>query len=197
MSAAFASPLTTNALIPAVSGLVGVAIGGWATALNQGRERKTARIKQQLSEFYSPLIGIRSQIKAKSDVRLKVTSAAHEIWSGKFRGIDDPFMKKGISDHEGPAFEKLFDYNNNQILDEIIPLYRKMLDTFTEKMWLAEPSTIAEYSALVEFVELWNRFLDKSLPGELVDKIGHKEEHLAPFYADLEKHFAQLSKRLK
>jgi hypothetical protein len=116
-----------NTLIPAVSGLVGVAIGGWLTALNQNRERREAHIKSQLSELYSPLLVIRSQIKAKSELRLKLSSAAGASWPAKFAGIEDPVLKKQISERDGPAYDKLQDSNNRQLTEEIIPLYRKML----------------------------------------------------------------------
>jgi hypothetical protein len=87
------------------------------------------------------------------------------------------------------------DYNNRQLTEEIIPLYR--LDIFTDRMWLAEASTMRHYPALVEFVEVWNRFLDKSLPREVIDQIEHKEENLKPFYDDLQTHFTKLSQRLR
>jgi hypothetical protein len=186
-----------NALVPALSGLAGVGIGGWITSHNQKRERRETHIKDQLSEFYSPLLGIRSQIKAKSEVRLKVSNAAQALWPAKFAGIDDPMVKKQISDTDFPAYEKLLDYNNRQLTEEIIPLYRKMLEIFTDRMWLAEVSTVRHYPALVEFVEVWNRFLDKSLPREVIDQIEHKEENLKPFYDDLQKHFTELSQRLR
>jgi hypothetical protein len=142
-----------NTLIPAGSGLLGVLIGGWLTALNQKQERREAHFKSQLSEFYSPLLGIRSQIKAKSELRLKLSSVAGAAWPAKFAGI------------------------------------------FTDGMWLAEPSTIRHYAALVEFVEIWNRFLDQSLPREVLQQIEHKEETLQPLYADLEHNLSTLSKR--
>ena len=129
-----------NALVPALSGLAGVAIGGWITSLNQKRERIETHIKNQLSEFYSPLLGIHSQIKAKSEVRLKVSNAAQALWPAKFVGIDDPMIKKQISDTDFPAYEKLLDYNKRQLTEELIPLYRKMLEIFTDRMWLADVS---------------------------------------------------------
>ncbi len=113
------------------------------------------------------------------------------------RGHRRSTVKKQITDTDGPAYDKLQDYNNRQLTDEIIPLYRKMLAIFTDCMWLAEPSTQRHYAALVEYVEIWNRFLDQSLPREVLQQIEHKEEALKPFYADLEQHFTSLSKRLR
>lgn len=195
MAAIFNGTLV-NALVPAVSGLVGVAIGGWLTALSQKRERREAHIKSQLSEFYSPLVSIRSQIKAKSELRLKLSSAAGAAWPAKFAGIEDPMLKEQISERDSPAYDKLQDYNNRQMTEEIVPLYRKTLAIFTDSMWLAEPSTLGYYATLVEFVEIWNRFLDQSLPREVLQQIEHKEETLQPLYADLEHHLTRLSKRL-
>ena len=185
-----------DTLIPAASGLVGVAIGGWLTALNQKRERREAHIKNQLSALYSPLVGIRSQIKAKSEVRLRLTNLANASWHEKFAGIEDPARKKQIIGKDRPDYDKLQNYNNRQQVEEIVPLYRKMLAIFTDNMWLAEPSTRSHYAALVEFVETWNRLLAQSLPPELWNEIEHKEETLEPLYADLEHHLSELSKRL-
>ena len=32
--------------------------------------------------------------------------------------------------------QRLFDYNNKQLLEDIVPLYRKMRDHFSTNMWL-------------------------------------------------------------
>ncbi len=71
-----------------------------------------------------------------------------------------------------------------------------MLAIFTDSGWLAEPSTMGFYATFVEFVEIWNRFLDQSLPREVLQQIEHKEGTLQPLYADLEHHLTRLSKRL-
>ncbi len=77
-----------------------------------------------------------------------------------------------------------------------MPYYRKMLSTFTENYWLAEPETCKFYSELSEFVELWERFLAESIPGEVIKKLKHSEEKLQPFYSELEKQLYQLRKEL-
>jgi hypothetical protein len=96
-----------------------------------------------------------------------------------------------------PAFEKIIEDDNRKLEAEYIPLYRQMLDLFTSKMHLAEPSTRQHLGALVEFVELWERCLRGALPGEVVARIGPDEENLSAFYADLEANFTRLQEGLK
>ena len=43
-----------QAAITGAAGLLGVCVGGWITALNQRRERETARLHEQLMGFYAP-----------------------------------------------------------------------------------------------------------------------------------------------
>jgi hypothetical protein len=61
-------------------------------------------------------------------------------------------------------YRKIFEYDNRQLTVELIPLYRKMLDVFTEHYWLADSDTRAYYQEFLEFVEVWERFLAESLP---------------------------------
>lgn len=180
---------STSVIAPFI-GLLGVAVGGGITLFTQKISRKNDRLRDQLREFYSPLLGIHFQIKAKSEVRRKVTSIAHESWPNGEK-------KKQRDEEESAAYAKLFDYNNSQLINELVPLYRKMLDYFTEHMWLAEQSTIAHYPVLVEFVEIWNRFLGGSLPKEALNSIEHKESNIFPFYEDLKSNFARLKAELK
>jgi hypothetical protein len=64
-------------------------------------------------------------------------------------------------------------------------------------MWLAEPSTLEHYPALVEYVELWNRGLKQTLPTEVMFEVEHEEKKLYPFYADLDSQFKRLRGELK
>jgi len=67
-----------------------------------------------------------------------------------------------------------------------------MVAIFREKLWLAEPDTRAYLPALIEFVDLWDRWLAESVPGEVIEKLGHSEKHLHPFYEHLEKRHDEL-----
>jgi hypothetical protein len=51
--------LDSNALVSAGTGLLGVIVGGVITAYNQWRGRVNERHRDQLQNFYSPLLGLR------------------------------------------------------------------------------------------------------------------------------------------
>jgi hypothetical protein len=64
-------------------------------------------------------------------------------------------------------------------------------------MWLAEPSTLEHYTALVEYVEVWNRALEHTIPDDVVLELDHDEKKLHPFYADLSLQFKRLQELTK
>jgi hypothetical protein len=63
-------------LISAASGLGGVGIGGWIASHNQKQERRQRFLREQLTEFYAPLLGRRERLRAGAEIRLKVRDAA-------------------------------------------------------------------------------------------------------------------------
>jgi hypothetical protein len=186
-----------NAGIAAGAGLVGVSIGAWMTGRNQKAERKNARIKTQLQDFYSPILGMRSEIKAKSESRLQVTNVAGAAWAEEFAGVREPDAKKKIDEEMGPKYERVHNYNDVLLKEQIVPLYREMLKHFTKHTWLSEASTRSCYGELCAFVEIWNRALDDSLPGKVRAKLQHDETKVYPFYDDLQKNFDRLTAELK
>jgi hypothetical protein len=182
--------------ITAGAGLLGVLVGGWLTGKHQRQDRRNARRSQQCMEFYAPLRAMWAEIRAKTQVRLKVHEAAHTLWPEKFQGVVDPVLKMEIDNQEGPKYEKIFDYSDEQLKKEIVPLYRKMLEHFSSHMGLAEPSTLEHYPAFVEYVEIWNRFLRDSLPSGVANKLDHKETTLYPLYEDIQNNFNKLRAEL-
>jgi hypothetical protein len=183
-----------QSLITAAAGLLGVLSGGWIARRQQRWERKSARIREQLQGFYSPLLAMRAEIRTKSELRVKVNSVARGAWTGLFEGRTDPDVSREIRKENAPQFDKSGDYDNTQRREVIIPLYRKMLAHFGDKMWLAEPSTLVYYDTLSEYVEIWNRA--ESLPSKVIEGLGHDEKKLYPFYDDLQHNFERLSKEL-
>ncbi|MGC2272525.1 MAG: hypothetical protein WA539_11125 [Candidatus Sulfotelmatobacter sp.] len=177
-------------------GLIGVVAGSCLTGRHQRIERRNARFKEQLLEFYAPLRAMRADIKAKSDLRVKVAAIAAGEWQQKFAGISRPEAKKQIDERAWAGYEKLQQYSDDQLKSEIIPTYRKMLEHFMSNMGYAEASTIAHYPAFVEFVEIWNRFLGNSLPREVAEKLSQAEKTLYPLYDDIEKHARRLCAKL-
>jgi hypothetical protein len=189
------SPMWTLAqsLIAASAGLLGVLIGTIAATANAKRERKIARLNMQLQEFYSPMLGVRSEIKAKSEVRLKVTSIASQAFTEEF-GTGALGERRGPPSAVAEKYEAIHDYNNTQWRESLVPLYRQMLDHFTHHMHLAEHSTRVHYDSLCEFVEIWNRSLDESLPSKVAERLSHDEGTLQELYSDLQLHFNRLLK---
>ena len=95
-----------------------------------------------------------------------------------------------------PDFEKIIHEDNRQLVDELMPCYRDMVNLFRDKMGLAEPSTLEHFGALVEFVEIWDRWLDETIPAEVPGALEHGEEKLYPLYDDLSRQFRRLQKEL-
>lgn len=61
-----------------------------------------------------------------------------------------------------------------------------MTTMFRDNLWLAEPETKEHYKPLMEFLDVWNRAMSGSLPHEVIQRLGHSEENLHPFYKNLQ-----------
>ena len=189
-----------NTIIAATAGLLGVGLGGAITLFNQRRQRADERIQRQLSEFYAPFLGIRMRILAKSELRVKSSGAHGAAWAELFavpRAQGNTELLKKITDEKWPAFEEAQKYSEREWIEEIVPLYRRMLDLFTDKMWLAEPSTRRHFGVLVEFVEIWNRYIAGGIANEAVPLLGHDEDKVKPLYEDVANHVEGLSEKLR
>src|ERR1035438_3924823 len=185
-------------VVSAASGLLGVAVGGYFTAINQRHERQQRRIGEQLAEFYSPMLGLRAKVRATNDVQRKITGAAASAWQTMMAYKNEADIDKieMLTKERTPQFDRIIQYGNSQLSDVIIPAYRKMVELFISKMHLAEPSTIKHFSALLEYVEIWDRHVAESLPGEVMARLTHSEENLFPFYEDLGDTFNRLQQKL-
>lgn len=159
-------------------------------------ELRNAFIEKQMSEFYSPLAGCRKRIEAKSEVRGKVSAAVNEAW----QELCAPYTatKQPMLNHEEQyaSYGKIIEYDNNQLREELMPLYRKMLDLFTEKYWLADEDTRSYYQEFLEFVEIWERYLEEAIPGDVIRKLSHTEENVLPFYEHVEQKLSALQEEI-
>ena len=171
-------------------GLVGVIAGAvLAAALTSRRERRQRQLDfvgSQLSEFYSPLLGLRSEIAAHSALRVRLQNEANAAWQELCAGVALGPAAQQLTATRFPQFEALIQYDNDKLRETLMPAYRKMLDVFRDKLWLAEAGTRTHYPALVEFVDVWQRSLAGSLPREVLTRIGHTEATLNTFYEDLQ-----------
>jgi hypothetical protein len=190
--------------IAAGAGLLGVAVGGYFIGSQQKRERQQRHIGEQLAEFYSPMVALCLQVIARRELRRKIAGEADSTWwamterayQGKDQGQVMDHVDKLLKER-APAFDKMIDYDNQQLAEETIPAYRRMLELFTAKMYLAEFSTAQYFPVLLDFVEIWERCLSDSLPREVVRNLKHSDEPLLPFYADLADNFARLQQALR
>lgn len=185
-----AEPWYLPILNPLLSALVGAAVVYYFGIRQLIIQRRSEFRERQLAEFYAPLAGIRKQILAKSELRLKISEAANAAW----HGICESYGDRPMLDNEQrfAPFKKIIEYNNEQLKAELVPKYREMLTLFTDRYHLAAPDTRAFYQEFLEFVEIWNRWLADSLPAEVLEKLGHTEEKVKPFYEHLESKMQQL-----
>ena len=164
--------------------------------LQAAQERQTRRldfVERQLREFYSPMLGCLRKIHANKELRLALSKASDPAWRKIVAQHPAPFV-----DHEKyfEPFKRSIMYNNKDFREEIIPLYDQMVSMFTQNFWLAESTTRKWYSELYGFVDLWHRWLDESIPAEVIEEMDHTEERLETFYQDLEHQLEGLRKEL-
>jgi hypothetical protein len=146
-------------------------------------QRRLTFRQRQLDEFYAPLAGIRKQLRAKSELRLKISNATEAAWQDICRTAPRPFTNH---EEQFVPFKRIIEHDNEQLKADLVPKYNEMLKLFTERYHLATPETRVFYQGFLEFVEVWNRWLAGSLPAEVWAKLGHTEERVQPFYDHLE-----------
>ena len=91
-----------------------------------------------------------------------------------------------FSDDRKPEIMKEIEYNSQQLQDGLLPAYREMLRLYREKSWLAESGATEHFTAMVEFIDIWDRFLAKAIPRDVLQKLDHREETLEPLYQHVE-----------
>jgi len=185
--------------VPAASGLGGVMLGAWLSGRRETRQRQLVFVERQLRKFYSPLLGIRSEIRMRSELRVRVQNAADTEWRRlceEKRQIGVDALQK-LTYERGKEFTKIIEYDNRQLEEDLIPAYRNMVKLFRGNMWLAEPETKEYFKILLEFVELWERWLAKTLPREVIKALEHGEESLHPFYDHLQSKHDESREKLK
>lgn len=189
----------TAIAIPAVSGLAGVAIGAWLTSRREIMQRKLAFLEEQLSTFYSPMLGLRNEIGSHGAFRLRVQNEADAAWRQLCAEIEnlDIDARQRILKERAPEFTRIIEYDNTNLHENLLPAYRKMVELFRDCYWLAESETRVYYPELLEFVEVWNRWNEKALPPEVLKRLEHGEDNLASFYAHIEEMQDAIRKKLK
>lgn len=170
-------------LAPIAAGYLGIKFG-----IRQFREQKKINlIEEQLNKFYSPMLGIRKEIRGKSELRAKIQHTSRKVWEKK----SDRLTEKDFES----TYSKI-KYDNTQWEEELFPLYKEMLDIFRQNYWLATPETQEFYQPFLEFVELHNRWLKGGIDPDTVKDINSSEKNLEPFYVELENRTNILRKKI-
>lgn len=164
-------------------------------ATHQARTKRNADlIEKQLQEFYSPIWGCIKRIRAQGELRSEISEACSVAWKKVCERSPKPFLNH---DKEFEPYQRQIEYDNEKLREEVMPLYDNALEIFTSKYWLSENSTREYYEELYKFVEIWHRYLDRSIPMDALRELDHSEENLKPFYADVEQKMDELKSRLK
>jgi len=176
-----------------VGGLLGTIGTQWATGRREKAARRVAFKKQQLEKFYGPLLAAHKEIRARSELRVKLQEALDSqhteamleaAVSGGGAGRDDRI--NAATDSRLPAILTNIQDEGQTLRDILMPRYRSMIDIFRDKMWLAEQETREYFGQLVEFVDVWDKILDGKLSRSVAPAINHTEANLKPFYTHLE-----------
>jgi hypothetical protein len=179
-------------------GLIGVLFGGWIANRNAIATRRFDFLSRQLAEFYGPLLSIRNELRARGELRAKLDELASQEWghvSARLDGMDPSAAADELKNRYEP-FGKMIEFNNERLRDTSMPAYREMLRIFRERAWLADVDTRAYFNSLVEFVEVWERFLDKAMPREVLTAVKHSEQNLMPLYEHIERRVNALQLQL-
>jgi len=184
--------------VPSISGLLGVVIGALLTSRQQRKQRKLQFIENQLRNFYSPLLGIRDEIRFQSELRVHVSTEANAAW----RELCEKDRKRRPEAESLPTqelqnkFDEIIKYDNEKFRNDMLPAYHRMIEIFKENYFLAEETTRPHFQALINFVDIWDRWQAKSLPVQVSERLGHKEDTLTPLYDDLQIKLNELRKKL-
>ena len=129
--------------IPVVTGLGGVLIGAWLTQQRERSGRRHQFLVRQLHELYAPLVGLRAEIRVRSELRVRIHNEADAAWRelvADGRHISTEAVGR-VSTERGPEFKRIVEYDNKVLAAELIPTYRRMLMILRDHLWLAEGKT--------------------------------------------------------
>lgn len=185
--------------IPALAGLTGVGVGGLLIHFREKAARKYRFLEQQAKEFYAPIYGMRQEILAKTKFRNRIIGLGAQGWTELTERTQDlpPHEQQKIDMERWPEYEKLIEHGDDEFLEELLPFYNKMLDSFREKSLYIKESTNEHYPTLLEFVSIWNYYNNDAIPSEVLRKLDHSEKPLAPFYDNINETLESIRSKLK
>jgi hypothetical protein len=167
-------------------GWIGSVITNWMTARRERAARAVQFRTQQLEQFYGPLLAMHKEIRARSELRVKLQQAIDSQHMEDML-LAGPGKTEEASDAHLPAILINIRDESETFRNILMPRYREVMDVFRDKMWLVEPETREYFEGLIEFVDVWDKILADKLPPPVASAIGHTEQNLQPFYRHLEK----------
>ena len=130
-----------------IGGLLGTIGTQWATGRREKAARQMTFKKQQLEEFYGPLLAAHREIRARGELRVKLQQAVDAqhtedmLDAGASGGAARHDRINAATDTHIPAIVTNIQEEGQTFRDVLMPRYRSMIDIFRDKMWLAEPET--------------------------------------------------------
>lgn len=204
-----ASPETSNMArwaisiaVPAISGFMGILIGAWISSKQQKEQAKLSFVEKQLKYFYSPLLGTISEIIILNKIEMNISGSANAEWkkrceeARKDKDINYNLLREN-RENDIKEYVKIIDYNNQQLTESLLPSYHHMVSIFKEYYYLADPNICEYLYPLIEFVNLRDRWLKKTIPTEVLTNLGHNESALLLFYKEVEEIHDKLRMKLE
>jgi hypothetical protein len=173
-----------------ILGLGGVLAGLWWARRNELKKQRLEYAKQQLSEFYSPILSLRQHILSLSSLRKRLGEVADAVYLSDNRGLH-------TREETAQALNGMTEFDNQQFRDVLLPMYKEMQKIFREKYWLATTEVQEHFYKLIEYIELWQRNLDKTIPGPVIAAMEVAEKKLHPLYQALEIEFQKRQRMLE
>ena len=109
----------TLPILSALSGLLGVVVGvfltSWHAASSDRTQRRLGFIEQQLSEFWSPMLGLRAEVRMFSELRDKLQSEASDLWSELVDSAGPGAAGAELTRQRWPQFQALIEFDNKRL----------------------------------------------------------------------------------
>jgi len=178
-----------TSLVPVIC----IIIGYFLSTYQKTSDRKIEYIYHQINDFYNPIVSCISKIENISSVTRELSLTASEGWKKLHERSPQPFYNH---DEAFKPFEALIEYDKNQFLKEIMPLYKDILDIFTKNYYLADDKSKEFYGEYLKFIEIWNRHLTSPLPDDVYEIIIKNWPNTDLFFNHIKKQLNSLTKKI-
>jgi hypothetical protein len=114
-----------------IGGVLGAFLNAWLTNRREEAKRRVEFCTRQLDEFYGPLLALHKEIRARSELRVKIQNAVDHAH------VEDmlkagPAGVKEASDLHLPGILKTIEDENQTLREILMPRYREMVDVFRQ-----------------------------------------------------------------